>query len=94
MLFFLVVSASSQIGKVLVCMQYLVIEQPYDILFMNSDEKCNITKNSLCDMVVLGPIWTNIVPIGNVIFFLKMVSYGQFRASRYKLLNLKTSGTS
>ena len=44
--------------------------------------------------VVLGPIWTDLVPIGNVIFFLKIVSYGQIRESRYKLLNLKTSWTS
>ena len=29
-----------------------------------------------CYTVVSGPIWTNLVPNRNVIFFLKIVSYG------------------
>ena len=36
------------------------------------------------DTVVSGPIWTNLVPNRNVVFFIKIVSYGQIRASRYK----------
>ena len=38
--------------------------------------------------MVSGPIWTNLVRSRNVIFFLKIVSYGRITASMYKLLNL------
>ena len=47
-----------------------------------------------CYTRVSGPIWTDLVPIRIVIFFLKIVSYGQIRAFRYKILNLKSSCTS
>ena len=40
--------------------------------------------------VVSGPIWTNLVQNWNVIFFFKTASYGQIRASRYKLMFMAT----
>jgi hypothetical protein len=44
-------------------------------------------KGCMSDTVVSGPIWTNLVPIRNEIFFFKNISYGQIRAFRYTLLN-------
>ena len=48
-----------------------------DLIYPPADHSC------------FGLIWTSLVPNRNVIFFLKIVSYGQISASRYKLLNLK-----
>ena len=42
---------------------------------------------SLIQHAVISGLWTNLVPIRSVTFFLKIVSYGQIRASRYTLMN-------